>query len=169
VWLEEATVARGGRRKLVSTGFSSSLCMCACIALSHPRRSFEASQLEGNNLQRRQRHLWRPRNNSRPDHVIHLVCAHSDLHKAPLHLDLLPVLSLTSLSSPYPTLPYPIDTSHNPFKLAQKKCSPQLHLPMWRTILKKNCLPEAVLVRSIHYLKILQFYYSMAKCPSMPL
>lgn len=129
MWLEEATVARGGRRKLVSTGFSSSLCMCACIALSHPRRSFEASQLEGNNLQRRQRHLWRPRNNSRPDHVIHLVCAHSDLHKAPLHLDLLPVLSLTSLSTPYPTLPYPIDTSHNPFKLAQKNVLPNFIFP----------------------------------------
>lgn len=103
MWLEEATVARGGWRKLVSTGFSSSLCMCACIALSHPRRSFEASQLEGNNLQRRKRHLWRPRNNSRPD----LVCANSDhLHKAPLDLDLLPVLSITSLSTHTLPLPY---------------------------------------------------------------
>lgn len=61
------------RSKREFTGPSSTLCMCACIALSHPRRSFEASQLEGNNSQRRQRHLWRPRNNSRPD--VHLVCS----------------------------------------------------------------------------------------------
>lgn len=71
---EEGAVARlcGTRSKRESTGTSSTLCMCACIALSHPRRSFEASQLEGNNSQRRQRHLWRPRNNSRPD--VNLVC-----------------------------------------------------------------------------------------------
>jgi len=37
-------------------------CMCACVSLSHPRRSFEASELEGN-TQRAQRHLWRPRKN----------------------------------------------------------------------------------------------------------
>jgi len=66
----------GNRSKLEFTGPSSTLCMCACIALSHPRRSFEASQLEGNNSQRRQRHLWRPRNNSRPD--VHLVRSHLD-------------------------------------------------------------------------------------------
>jgi hypothetical protein len=72
---EEEAVARlfANRTKLEFTGPSSTLCMCACIALSHPRRSFEASQLEGNNSQRRQRHLWRPRNNSRPD--VNLVCS----------------------------------------------------------------------------------------------